>query len=99
MLRGAASRVARFETAFLFHDGAGAHAFGGACEGAIARTERGSGGFGFDPIFIPAGSRRTIGEMSLQEKNRVSHRARAALALAKHVAGGTRRAPRGRGRA
>ncbi|RLE92220.1 MAG: non-canonical purine NTP pyrophosphatase, partial [Thermoprotei archaeon] len=39
--------------------------------------KRGTEGFGFDPIFIPRGESRTFAEMSLEEKNRYSHRARA----------------------
>jgi XTP/dITP diphosphohydrolase len=49
----------------------------GACAGTIARTERGSNGFGFDPIFVPSGNRSTFGEMDSSEKDKVSHRARA----------------------
>ncbi len=51
--------------------------FTGVTCGVITREPRGSGGFGFDPIFAPEGSTRTYAEMSLEEKNRVSHRARA----------------------
>ncbi len=87
LLRGAGDRAARFVTAFLYHDGRTVHGFRGVCGGRIARAERGSGGFGFDPIFIPAGSRKTFGEMPLEEKNRVSHRARAARALMAHLSG------------
>jgi XTP/dITP diphosphohydrolase len=53
----------------------------GTWEGRIALTPRGSGGFGYDPAFIPAGERRTAAELSAEEKNRVSHRALAARAL------------------
>ena len=82
LLRSSPTRAARFETAFLFHDGTTGRLVRGACRGAIARSERGTGGFGFDPIFIPAGHRTTFAEMSVEEKNRVSHRGRAARALA-----------------
>jgi len=53
----------------------------GTWEGRIALTPRGSGGFGYDPVFIPAGGQRTAAELSPQEKNRVSHRAQAWHAL------------------
>ena len=43
--------------------------------GYIAESPRGTRGFGFDPIFIPEGETRTFGEMSIEEKNRYSHRA------------------------
>lgn len=52
----------------------------GECAGEIIPEERGSGGFGYDPIFLLAGSPHTMAELDSQEKNRVSHRARAALA-------------------
>ncbi|MGA0027089.1 MAG: RdgB/HAM1 family non-canonical purine NTP pyrophosphatase [Steroidobacteraceae bacterium] len=51
-------------------------------EGRIALMPRGSGGFGYDPLFIVAGDTRTAAEMPSAEKNRVSHRARAFEALA-----------------
>ncbi|MDB6088551.1 MAG: non-canonical purine pyrophosphatase, rdgB/HAM1 family [Gammaproteobacteria bacterium] len=53
----------------------------GTWEGQIALEPRGAGGFGYDPIFIPAGLHRTAAEMTSVEKNAVSHRARALLAL------------------
>ena len=53
----------------------------GICEGAITRTPRGSGGFGYDPLFVVAGTNRTMAELDPDEKNRVSHRARAFAAL------------------
>jgi XTP/dITP diphosphohydrolase len=52
-----------------------AHTFTGVIEGVIARCERGSFGFGFDPIFEVGG--RTLAEMTPEEKNAISHRARA----------------------
>lgn len=45
-------------------------------EGYIADKPRGSSGFGFDPIFIPSGETKTFGEMSIDEKNKYSHRAK-----------------------
>jgi XTP/dITP diphosphohydrolase len=53
----------------------------GACEGEIIPTERGDGGFGYDPIFLVKGMDRTMAEISAEEKSRVSHRARAIQAL------------------
>ncbi len=52
-------------------------AFTGRCPGTLAREPRGAGGFGYDPLFLPAGHARTLAEMSGQEKNRLSHRGRA----------------------
>jgi XTP/dITP diphosphohydrolase len=53
----------------------------GSCEGTIARAPRGGGGFGYDPLFVVAGSGRTMAELADEEKNRESHRARAVAAL------------------
>lgn len=49
----------------------------GDCPGEIIPEERGSGGFGYDPVFLVEGTGRTMAELELDEKNRVSHRARA----------------------
>ncbi len=53
----------------------------GELRGTLAREPRGSGGFGYDPAFIPEGETRTVAQMSAAEKDAVSHRARAAAAL------------------
>ncbi len=53
----------------------------GECEGEIIPAERGDGGFGYDSIFLVKGMERTMAEISLEEKSRVSHRARAVQAL------------------
>lgn len=51
--------------------------FVGECKGTITTKEKGTGGFGYDPIFVPDGESRTFAEMSTEEKNRYSHRGRA----------------------
>lgn len=53
----------------------------GACEGVIAQSPRGSGGFGYDPLFVVTTEDRTMAELSDTEKNALSHRAKAAAAL------------------
>jgi XTP/dITP diphosphohydrolase len=53
----------------------------GTCEGKITRTPRGSGGFGYDPLFLVDGTDKTMAELPELEKNRISHRARAAEKL------------------
>ncbi len=57
-------------------------AFRGEVEGIITREPRGTRGFGFDPIFQPLGASKTFAEMTIEEKNAYSHRAKAARALA-----------------
>jgi len=54
--------------------------FSGAVEGVIIDQERGRGGFGYDPLFVPEGYSETFGELSPETKNRLSHRARALVA-------------------
>jgi XTP/dITP diphosphohydrolase len=53
----------------------------GAWEGSIAQAPRGAGGFGYDPIFVPAGGERTAAELAPHEKNAISHRGLALRAL------------------
>lgn len=63
--------------------------FEGRCEGRLLRERHGSGGFGYDPIFVPddlpPGDERTMAEISAAEKNAISHRGRAARMLAAHL--------------
>jgi XTP/dITP diphosphohydrolase len=53
----------------------------GVCEGAVIRAPRGSGGFGYDPLFVVDGTNLTMAELPPHEKNRLSHRARAFASL------------------
>ena len=66
--------------------------FEGTCEGRMVQEQKGQGGFGYDPAFVPddtgPGDERTMAELSPEEKNAISHRGRAARALADHLAGG-----------
>ena len=55
--------------------------FQGICGGKIIETPQGTGGFGYDPIFIPDGSKRSFAEMSIEEKNQFNHRTKAAAKL------------------
>ncbi len=79
-----ADRTARFRTvvALAMPDGVEVVAEG-VLNGVIARRRRGSGGFGYDPVFEVSG--RTLAEMTLKEKNELSHRARAIRALAASI--------------
>lgn len=53
----------------------------GTCEGSLVSKPRGTGGFGYDPIFVPAGWEQTMAELPPKEKDRISHRGRAFRAL------------------
>jgi XTP/dITP diphosphohydrolase len=59
--------------------------FEGIIRGTIIAARRGTGGFGYDPIFVPEGHNRTFAEMSLEEKNAMSHRAIAMRKLADYL--------------
>jgi XTP/dITP diphosphohydrolase len=81
-------RTARFETVALVRwpDGREVAATG-AVEGVIAADARGDGGFGYDPVFVPAeGDGRTFAELAPEEKHALSHRGRAFRALAAELA-------------
>lgn len=84
LLDNVSNRRACFKSAVaLIHEGGVFISSGEVC-GTISQCPRGSRGFGFDPVFIPDGETRTFAEMSISEKNRYSHRAKAvrkALAL------------------
>ena len=77
-LNGQISRKARFRTVISLIWEEKEYLFEGTCEGIILESSRGSGGFGYDPVFVPDGSDRTFAEMSMEEKNGFSHRKKAA---------------------
>ncbi len=64
-----------------------ASVFEGRCTGTMAEAPRGTGGFGYDPIFVPddRDDGRTMAELTPQEKDAISHRGRAARALVRHL--------------
>jgi XTP/dITP diphosphohydrolase len=72
-------RRARFVCAIALADESGATKYvaEGACDGTIAVKPSGSGGFGYDPVFIPDGFEQTFGELPEEIKQKISHRARA----------------------
>lgn len=79
-----AERTARFVAVLCLAFPGGGHAmFRGEVEGHITWPPRGSGGFGYDPMFVPDGETRTFGEVTAEEKRQRSHRARAFAAFAK----------------
>jgi len=75
-------RTARYRcvAALAWPDERTAHAEG-VCEGTLISRPRGAGGFGYDPIFVPAGWDRTMAELSAEEKDRISHRGQALRGL------------------
>lgn len=89
-LQGAptARRRARYRCAMVLVEQAGAlpRAFEGACDGSILEAPRGTGGFGYDPLFFSDDLNRSFGEATPQEKHGISHRARAFQALAAWLA-------------
>ena len=73
-LDGQPNRSARFRTVFtLILDGL-QYQFEGICNGTITEQNSGTGGFGYDPVFVPEGSKLTFAEMTMEEKNKFSHR-------------------------
>jgi XTP/dITP diphosphohydrolase len=72
------NRSARFRTVISLVLEEREYLFEGICEGEIISEKRGSQGFGYDPVFLPHGSSRTFAEMTMEEKNRFSHRKKAA---------------------
>ncbi|MDR3093353.1 MAG: RdgB/HAM1 family non-canonical purine NTP pyrophosphatase [Bacteroidales bacterium] len=77
-LSGIGNRKARFRTVIAYMDASGnAHLFEGTVNGAISEEPCGTTGFGYDPLFVPEGYDLCFAQMPLDEKNRISHRARA----------------------
>lgn len=89
-LDGAVARAARFRTVVVLRHPDGTEIVAeGTCEGSIATAERGSGGFGYDSLFVPEeGDGRTFAEMTSTEKHLMSHRGRALHALADRLGTG-----------
>lgn len=79
---GITNRKARFRTVIALILGDKQYFFNGQVGGNIIREMRGGEGFGYDPVFMPDGYQITFAEMSLSEKNKISHRAVAATKLA-----------------
>ena len=78
-------RSARFRTVMAYMDGEDVHYFEGVCEGRILDHEVGTGGFGYDPLFIPDGYEQTFAEMPADQKNQISHRGRALRAFVTYL--------------
>jgi len=87
LMEGRQSRDARFESrlALVLPDGS-VEVLAGTCEGTVPPVALGTGGFGFDPVFVPLGETRTFAEMDLAEKEAHSHRGRALARLKERLA-------------
>lgn len=70
-------RVAQFRTVITLIYNKEEYYFEGICRGKIISEQRGTNGFGYDPVFVPDGSNKTFAEMALEEKNIFSHRKKA----------------------
>jgi len=80
-MEGVDNRKARFRTVIALILEGEEHRFDGMAEGEITKERSGSAGFGYDPVFRPNGREETFAEMSMDEKNRISHRGRAVQKL------------------
>lgn len=81
-LRDKPNRNARFRTVIALLINGKEHLFEGIINGRISLEKKGMNGFGYDPVFIPEGNSKTFAEMTLEEKNLLSHRAIAVNKLA-----------------
>jgi XTP/dITP diphosphohydrolase len=82
-LRPMANRKAAFVSTVVAYDPSGTeHVFEGRIDGEIAKAARGAAGFGYDSVFIPEGETKTLAELGLAYKNKVSHRMKAVAKLA-----------------
>ena len=84
-LEGKTNRKAQFRTAICLIEGGEEHLFEGIMRGTILQERRGTAGFGYDPIFQPEGYTETFAEMGNEEKNKISHRARAVQKLVEYL--------------
>ena len=80
-LSGTVNRKARFRTVIALLLNGEKHLFEGIVEGTITDSRSGDGGFGYDPVFVPTGYQQTLAELSMEEKNAISHRGRAVAQL------------------
>lgn len=79
------NRKARFRTVICLIEGGEEHFFEGIVNGSIIRERKGGAGFGYDPVFMPDGYSETFAEMGNDEKNKISHRARAVQKLCEYL--------------
>jgi len=80
-LKNIKKRKAKFKTIIALNIGDKQYLFEGICRGEILKSEQGNMGFGYDPIFKPAGFEKSFAVMSLEEKGLISHRGKAIIKL------------------
>jgi len=86
LMKGVKNRGARFECCIGFlRPGGEPFIAKGVAPGTVSHETKGSGGFGYDPIFVPEGDRRTYAEFEIDEKNKMSHRGRAISLFVKEL--------------
>src|SRR5574344_1487699 len=81
----APQRTARFRCVVSLIENGTLYTFEGICEGHITMDKKGVEGFGYDPVFVPSGMSKTMAELSLDEKNKISHRGKAMKKLLCHL--------------
>lgn len=84
-MEGKTDRSARFRTVIALIEGDTLSFMTGIVKGSIIHEQRGSDGFGYDPVFMPEGFDTTFAQMSIHEKNKISHRGRAVEKLKNHL--------------
>lgn len=84
-LKGQTNRRAAFRTVIALIEDGRESCFEGRVDGYIAETERGTEGFGYDPVFSPEETGKTFAELGIETKNRISHRARAVAKLCEYL--------------
>ena len=80
-MKGQTNRKAAFRTVIALNLNGTSYTFEGRCDGQILEAQRGTDGFGYDPIFLPDGFDQSFAEMSHEAKNAISHRGRATRKL------------------
>ncbi len=76
-MEGIKNRNAQFRAVLSLMLNGSEYKFEGVCKGIILAYNKGEGGFGYDPVFLPSGAQKTFAEMNMEEKNKFSHRKKA----------------------
>ena len=84
-LNNKSNRNARFKTVIVFIQSEKTEFFTGICEGTITMDKKGASGFGYDPIFLAIGFKKTFAEMTLAQKSKIGHRGKAVRLLINYL--------------